>query len=78
MLRKLREILEMIRPIVVIGQWVEVGFVPVVTKKNNGAIVPIRGLYVIKVAVKQGDPLKIYTVMNPFTGYEEVCIRTEN
>ncbi len=77
MLRKLREIVQMIRPEVVAGQWVEVGFVPVVREKS-GEFVPIRGLYVIKIAVKQGDPLKIYTVINPFTGYEEVCMRTEN
>lgn len=46
-------------------------------KVKNGFIKPINGMYVIKISVQQGDPMRLYTVLNPLSGFDEVCFRTE-
>jgi hypothetical protein len=75
--RKLRELAQTIKPDIIASQLFEIGFVPVVNRRN-GSILPLKSLYIIKISVKQGNPSRLYTVLNSFSGYEEVCFRTEN
>jgi hypothetical protein len=75
--KKIRAMAQSIKPDIIASQLFEVSFVPVVYKNLNSVkIFPLKNTFVVKISVHQGDPTKLYTVVNPQTGHDEVCIRT--